>query len=90
MKPISQTELLEAILSVLGMPSGGPDRRQAVVRHSLRESRRTLRILLAEDNRVNQVVAARLLGKQGHTVVIAGNGREVLAALDEPGAADSI
>ena len=59
MKPVSQTELLEAILAVLGMPSDGPDRLHVVTRHSLRESRRTLRILLAEDNKVNQLVAAR-------------------------------
>ena len=39
-------------------------------------------ILLAEDNRVNQTLATRLLAKDGHTVVIAGDGREALAALD--------
>ncbi len=85
MKPISQTELLEAILTVLDMPSGGPDRPEVVTRHSLRESRRKLRILLAEDNKINQLIASRVLGKRGHTVVIVGNGREALAALDEPG-----
>jgi two-component system, sensor histidine kinase and response regulator len=42
-----------------------------------------LHILVAEDNRVNQAVATRLLMKHGHTVVIAGDGREVLAALDK-------
>jgi signal transduction histidine kinase/ActR/RegA family two-component response regulator len=41
-----------------------------------------LRILLAEDNLVNQTVAARLLKKHGHVVTIAGNGR---LALDEFG-----
>jgi CheY-like chemotaxis protein len=41
-----------------------------------------LHILLAEDNRVNQTLATRLLAKEGHTVVIAGDGREALAALD--------
>ena len=85
MKPISQAELLESILAVLGMPSDGLDRRRTVAPHSLRESGRTLRILLAEDNKVNQLVAARLLGKRGHTVVIAATGREALAALDQSG-----
>jgi two-component system, sensor histidine kinase and response regulator len=87
MKPVGETELLDAIVTVVGMQSDSPDRRQVVTRHSLRESRRKLRVLLVEDNAVNQLVAARLLGKRGHTVVIAGNGKEALAALDEPGSA---
>jgi two-component system sensor histidine kinase/response regulator len=86
MKPISQAELLEALLAVVGVPSDGPDPLRVVTRHSLRESRRKLRILLAEDNTVNQVVATRLLEKRGHTVVIVGNGRDALAALDEQSA----
>jgi len=85
MKPIRQIELLEAILAVVGMPADREDQLHVVTRHSLRESRRKLRILLAEDNKVNQLVAARMLGKRGHTVVIAGSGREALAALNEPG-----
>ena len=40
-----------------------------------------LRVLLAEDNAVNRLVATRLLEKRGHSVVVAANGREVLAAL---------
>jgi CheY-like chemotaxis protein len=84
-KPIVQTELIEAVLAVTGAPWEGRDRGQVVTRHSLREHRRKLRILLVEDNKVNQVVAARLLEKGGHSVVVAGNGKEALAALAEAG-----
>jgi two-component system sensor histidine kinase/response regulator len=41
-----------------------------------------LRILLAEDNLVNQRQAARVLEKRGHSVVVAGNGREALTAFE--------
>jgi CheY-like chemotaxis protein len=64
-------------------PTAAPS--DAVTGHSLSESRRTLRILVAEDNKVNQLVAARLLEKRGHTVVLAGNGQEALQAMNKAG-----
>jgi two-component system sensor histidine kinase/response regulator len=52
-----------------------------VTRHSLREKSCQSRILLAEDNAVSQKLAVRLLEKRGHSVTVAGNGKEALAAL---------
>jgi CheY-like chemotaxis protein len=43
----------------------------------------SLRVLLVEDNPVNQQFALRVLQKQGHSVVVAGNGKEALSALAE-------
>jgi CheY-like chemotaxis protein len=50
-----------------------------ITRHRLREQRRQLRVLLAEDNPVNRTLALRLLGKLGHQVEVANNGEEALA-----------
>jgi len=89
-KPVRQSELVEAILALLGK---APRERPAVItRHSLREARRKLRLLLAEDNVVNQTLAVRLLEKEGHTVVVVANGQEALATLAkaEPGAFDLV
>jgi two-component system sensor histidine kinase/response regulator len=82
-KPIRQSELLEAILLALGRPSRRGERPAVVTRHSLREARRKLRVLVAEDNLVNQELAVRLLEKHGHTVAVARNGRETLEALEK-------
>ncbi len=76
-KPIRQSELLDAILTSLGGPSVGPAGGLVTV-HSMRENRRPLRILLAEDNVVNQTLAIRLLEKRGHSVVLAVNGRKAV------------
>jgi two-component system sensor histidine kinase/response regulator len=52
-----------------------------VTRHTLRENRNRARILLAEDNLVNQTFAVRLVEKRGYAVTVARNGREAPAAL---------
>jgi CheY-like chemotaxis protein/HPt (histidine-containing phosphotransfer) domain-containing protein len=79
LKPIKQSELLNTILDLL---STVPARRaaQAGAVEPAPGARRPLRVLLAEDNSVNQRLAVRVLEKQGHTVAVAGNGREAVEA----------
>ena len=86
-KPIKRSELRAAIVLALGGQSAERDRPALVTRHSMREGRHAGRILLVDDNRVNQLVARRLLEKRGHTVVVAGNGREALTILDDAASA---
>jgi CheY-like chemotaxis protein len=81
-KPIKRSDLLEAINAVLGSQTEAEASPSLVTLHSLRENRGRMRILLAEDNRVNQVLAVRLLEKRGHEVTVAENGEEALEALD--------
>jgi CheY-like chemotaxis protein/HPt (histidine-containing phosphotransfer) domain-containing protein len=80
-KPIKQSDLLDAILTMLAATPERPPAPRAVPSRPV-ESGRSLRILLAEDVVVNQMLAVRLLEKHGHTVVVANNGREALAALE--------
>jgi CheY-like chemotaxis protein/HPt (histidine-containing phosphotransfer) domain-containing protein len=79
-KPVRQTQLLDAILSVLGGAVPGQAFPVLITRHSLREGGR-LNILLAEDNLVNQKITTRMLEKLGHAVTVANNGREALDAI---------
>jgi CheY-like chemotaxis protein len=81
-KPIGQSELLDAILHAVGgkLQAAAPASRPGT-HDPLREPPRGLRILLAEDNHVNQILAVRLLEKRGHHVQVAGDGREVLEKL---------
>jgi CheY-like chemotaxis protein len=76
-KPIRSSELLQALLTVLGQPAGPPS--PLVTRHSLREARAGLRVLVAEDNPVNQALILRLLEKQGHYATLARHGGEAVA-----------
>jgi two-component system, sensor histidine kinase and response regulator len=85
LKPIRQSELREAIARVLGAQQQ-EGAIPLVTRYSLQDARDpadVLRILLAEDNFVNQRLAIRLLEKRGHRISVAANGREALAALEK-------
>jgi len=81
-KPVTQSGLRTAILQAL--PGAGPSRPSALEGHA-DDGQAPLRILLAEDNKINQAVATGMLEKEGHTVTVAANGRLALEALAEGG-----
>jgi CheY-like chemotaxis protein len=80
-KPVKQSELLEAILTHLG---SAPSRGRPLAASPTRAEKgsRSLRILIAEDNAVNQRMILRTLERQGHSVVLAENGQRALGALE--------
>ena len=88
LKPVRQSRLFERLVAVVaGQIGRGPVKMPRQVAEEGIEAKapsgKNIRILLAEDNWVNQMVATKLLRSLGHTPVVAGNGEEVLAALEE-------
>jgi CheY-like chemotaxis protein len=80
-KPVGQSELFDALMRVLG--SGARRVSTALVTHHLlREERKGPRVLLVEDNVINQTLAVRLLERRGCSVEVAGNGRDAVAAFE--------
>lgn len=80
-------ELLEMIRLVR---SGALAPGEIVTRHTLDEKRRPLRLLLAEDNPVNQRLATVLLQKAGHEVVLAQDGEQAVSLVQQDGDFDAI
>jgi PAS domain S-box-containing protein len=81
-KPIKASQLYNALLGVLAVPAEGQRTEEPVADGDVPESSSPLRILLAEDNAVNQKVALALLHRLGYRADVAWNGVEALAALE--------
>ena len=84
-KPVKQSQLHDCLVAVVDVGRATGERRPArlVTRHSVAErKRRGLRILLAEDNPTNRVVALAILKKLGYRADAVANGLEVLRALE--------
>jgi PAS domain S-box-containing protein len=82
-KPIRQSELLDAIMTALGSRPAAFDRMLDDPLEPAFRPARPLRLLLAEDNPVNQRLAVRILERWGHSVVVASNGRRALEAWEK-------
>lgn len=87
-KPIIRSELWEAMITALNRPEVPEERTDRPCKghdpqyNAAARPMQQLRILVAEDNIVNQRLVVRLLQKRGHTVLVANTGREALAVLE--------
>ena len=86
-KPVKQSQLYDSLITVSGtyMQREPPNIRPAeiITRHSLAEDQKCrVRILLAEDNVVNQKVALSILKKLGYSADVVANGKEAVKALE--------
>ena len=80
-KPINHSDLSGTLRSILGRQAERPvpERRD----RGISPSDEPLRVLLAEDNTINQALTVRILEKRGHSVVVTSNGKEALAAFEQ-------
>jgi len=83
-KPVKRSQLFNCLMTAIDRKSSdqtSPDR--IITRHSVaEESKQKIRILLAEDNIINQKVASKVLEKLGYRADVAVNGLEALKALE--------
>jgi signal transduction histidine kinase/DNA-binding response OmpR family regulator len=81
-KPLSKMELHAALLQCLTDIDSTQNAR-LITRQQLIQAQRPLRVLVAEDNAVNQILAQALLEQMGHSVVIADNGVMTVEAFNQ-------
>lgn len=85
-KPVKMSKLHDCLAMITGTNQKATRRRQKaiVTQYSLAElKKQNVRILLAEDNLVNQKVAVKFIGKLGYNVDVVSNGKEAVAALSK-------
>jgi PAS domain S-box-containing protein len=77
-KPIRQSQLLQTLLSLVNVKA----EQRTADKRKLENVKRSLRILVAEDNPVNRQLMLQLLRRKGHSVEVVENGRAALEAMD--------
>ena len=83
-KPIKMSQVFDCLVTVFCETprQTSDDRTSLVTRHTISEAKRKGRILLVEDNVVNQKLALRLLEKMGYSADVVSNGREGVKAVE--------
>ncbi|MBM3130380.1 MAG: response regulator [Chloroflexi bacterium] len=81
-KPVRQSELYDCLITVLGVAMAEGDAASAASPRATKEEGKGVRVLLVEDNVVNQQVAVYMLEARGYRVDVMANGREALDALE--------
>jgi len=80
-KPVGQSELLDALTNALRGANSGSKQKSPETLRTLPRAQRALQVLLAEDNVVNQKLAVLLLQRRGHSVTVAGDGKQAVDML---------
>jgi CheY-like chemotaxis protein len=81
--PINERQLNEAVVAVTGASVDADEAPTLVTRHSLREQRKGMTLLLVDPSRDSQILAAHVLGRHDCSVVVAHDLAEAAAALDQ-------
>ncbi len=85
-KPVKPSVLYDTLVSTFSGTVRGAHRRSRAISHvidGMTAARQPLRVLLVEDNPVNQLVATRMCEKLGYRIDVVGNGLEALAAVHQ-------
>ncbi len=84
-KPVKQWQLYECLSKVAGIKKETAEEKPPalITRHSISDDqKRKIRILIAEDNRTNQMVILKILNKLGYSADAVANGKEAVEALE--------
>jgi signal transduction histidine kinase/DNA-binding response OmpR family regulator len=82
-KPVKQSQMFNVLAEIFAGPEIGETDTPAAAGSTPVAAPLPLRILLAEDNAVNQKLALRYLERMGYSATVAGNGREALEACEQ-------
>ncbi len=85
-KPVKRAQLFDCLITLFSHQSSNETSKplQLITQHALQENKyKNIRILIAEDNLINQKIASRMLEKLGFKTAVANNGKEAISMLEQ-------